>query len=426
MFIARSAARIRRVRIAFVTLGILPCAVLVAWALHLRSTAHRDSLRRGWQQRLGVALEVGSVAHLRPGAVRAEGCVLLDATGQRVLELARVEAEAAAVEDRLTIDRLCCDEHGAGLLAALARDWLYGEARFPRSCVVDVADFRWDEAAPAAALRVECVAHAGSRAIRIVRHAAAVDEVRIVRTWSQDPGGAAADHVEIEASCSDAVPWKIVAALTGAGRTAATIFGPRAAAQGSVHAAWEGDSWSGTVAGRITAVDAASCAAALGSRAAGEATIGLDGVVWRRGRLSDGTIDWSVGPGWIDGRLLDRMAAAFGSPPRATVPTAGAQESFDAMACRLRIGPGGVQMQTAAGSPGGLVTARGMPLLEAPAAVVPFDRFAWMLAAPGTTYVPASGPGAWLMSVLPGADDEPARGGPQATNPPSQGGGGAF
>jgi hypothetical protein len=433
MFIARSAARVRRARVVFLVAGLLPCVALLAWAVHIRSAGHRESLRQSWQQRLGLAIEIGSVAHLRPGAVRAERCSLLDAAGQRVLELPSVEAESAATEDRLLIGRLRCDEHAAKLLAALARDWLHGEARFPRDCIVEVADFRWDAVAfpveptgPATPVRVECVAQAGSRAIRIVRHAAAGDEVRIVRTWTRDPTGAAIDRVEIEASCTDPVPWAIAAALLGGGPTAGTALGPAAVATGTLRAARERGAWSGTVAGRITQIDAAACATALGSRAAGTATVDLDDVAWQQGRLCGGTIGWSVGPGWIDGRLLDRIGMALGCQPQATPRQTRSDQPIDAMSCVLRVGPNGVQILPAKGLREGLAMAEGRPLLLTPAAVVPFERLAWMLAAPDTAYVPASGPGAWLMSVLPEDASEPPRGGPQATNPPPSSDNGAF
>jgi hypothetical protein len=342
-----------------------------------------------------------------------------------------VEAESAASEDRLLIDRLRCDEHGARLLAALARDWLHGEARFPRSCVVEVADFCWDTGdspavAASAALRVECVAQAGSRAIRVVRRTAAGDEVRIVRTWSLDSAGTAIDRIEVVASCTDPVPWGIVVALVGGGPVAGSSPGPAALATGSLQAMREHGSWSGTVAGRIAGIDAAACAAALGSRAAGTATVTLDQVTWQQGRLCDGAIEWMIGPGWIDGRLLDRIGIALGCRPRSTPRATQAEQSIDGAACVLRFGPTGVRVLPSTGLRGGLVMAEGRPLLEIPATVVPFERLAWMLAAPDTAYVPASGPGAWLMSVLPDDSPEPPRGLQRATNPPPTGDGGAF
>lgn len=433
MFIARSAARVRRARVAFLVVGLLPCVALLAWAVHIRSTSHRDSLRQAWQQRLGLALEVEAVAHLRPGAVRADRCTLLDAAGQRVLDLPRVEAESAATEDRLLIDRLRCDEHAARLLAALARDWLHGEARFPRSCVVEVADFQWDASAasvaasgPVTPLRVECVARAGSRAIRVVRHAAAGDEVRIVRTWSRDATGAAIDRVEVEASCTDPIPWGIVVALVGGGTTAGSSLGPTALASGTLRATRDGGSWGGTVAGRIAEIDVAACAAALGSRAAGTATVDLNDVTWQQGRLCGGAIGWSAGPGWIDGRLLDRIGMALGCQPRSSAPATRSERAIDAMACVLRFGPNGARILPAGGLREGLVVAEGRPLLDAPATVVPFERLAWMLAAPDTAYVPASGPGAWLMSVLPDGVPLPAGDGQRASNPPPTSGNGPF
>ena len=49
-----------------------------------------------------------------------------------------------------------------------------------------------------------------------------------------------------------------------------------------------------------------------------------------------------------------------------------------------------------------------------PAAPVAFERFAWMVSPPASTFVPADGPGAWLMSIVP----TPAHGPQRATNPP--------
>lgn len=433
MFIARSAARVRRARLAFLLAGFLPCAALAAWAVHLRSQAHRESLRQAWQQRLGLAIEVGAVTHLRPGAIRADHCTLHGAAGRRVLDLPRVEAESAAGEDRLRIDRLRCDEHAARLLAALARDWLLGEARFPRSCVVDVADFRWGSAASTAAadgpptpLRVECVAQDGSRAIRVVRGAAGGGEARVVRTLSRDSAGATVERVEFEASCGAPLPWGVVAALAGCGPEAGTVFGAAAVASGSLRAAREDGSWTGSVTGRIGQMDMAACAAAVGSRAAGTATLDLEQVTWRNERLCSGAVAWSVGPGWIDARLLDRIGVALGCRPTAPPGDGRTERSIDALACELRFGTDGVRVLPGGGLRGGLAVAEGRPLLESPAGVVPVERLAWMLAAPNTAYVPASGPGAWLMSLLPDDAAQPARGEQRATNPPPTGGGGAF
>jgi hypothetical protein len=43
----------------------------------------------------------------------------------------------------------------------------------------------------------------------------------------------------------------------------------------------------------------------------------------------------------------------------------------------------------------------GRSIIDPPSGGFPVDRLAWLLAPPGATFVPATGPGAWLMSILP-------------------------
>ena len=96
MFIERSAGRIRFARTVFVLAGLVPCAGLVAWAVHLRSASHRESLRAGWQRAVGVPLEVDAVEHPRPGVVRARGCRVVAPDGGRLTHSARRPGVAAA------------------------------------------------------------------------------------------------------------------------------------------------------------------------------------------------------------------------------------------------------------------------------------------------------------------------------------------
>ena len=68
MFVARSAARVRLARLAFLLAGLAPAAGLAAWAIHRRSDAHRAAIERRWQEAVGLPLTVGRVDHPRPGA----------------------------------------------------------------------------------------------------------------------------------------------------------------------------------------------------------------------------------------------------------------------------------------------------------------------------------------------------------------------
>jgi hypothetical protein len=105
MFVARSAARVRLARIAFLLLGLAPAAGLVAWAAHRRSDAHRAGIERRWQEAVGLPLTIGRVEHPRPGVVRGRDCVLPATPDRPAILLPLVEVESSADEDRIRVDR---------------------------------------------------------------------------------------------------------------------------------------------------------------------------------------------------------------------------------------------------------------------------------------------------------------------------------
>ena len=117
MFIARSVRRVRFARLVFVLAGVLPCVCLAAWAVHLRSAGHRESLRARWQQAVGLPLHEGIVHQFqslqRRGGHAAARCLdgrirAVEGVEQRVLAAVDVHAvDGAAVELGIrTIDGL--------------------------------------------------------------------------------------------------------------------------------------------------------------------------------------------------------------------------------------------------------------------------------------------------------------------------------
>jgi len=407
MFIARSAARVRLARLAFIACCLLPTGLLVGAAVHLRSDAHRVAVERRWREAIGLPLELGSVEHPRPGVVRVRGCRLPAAAGRPALELPLVELESSADEDRIRVPGLACDPGTALVLADLAGRWLTDEVRFGRTCIVEVADFSWGlrqppaEAGPvrrSASLRVECVAMDGARAVRLVHRGQETDEVRVVRHAAEGPGVA---RIEVVADCPGTLPLAVILAVGGAGREAAAACG-EASVSGTLEAAREASGWQGTGRGRIDGLDLVTASAALGGRGAGEAAVDIVRLSWQRDRITDALIECSAGPGWIDGDLFDRVVLALGARPGAARGRQDRQQvDFDLAACTVAAGARGVQVSPSARLPGRLADHRGVPLLESPLLPVPGERFAWLLAPPGTAFGPAGGPGAWLMSVLP-------------------------
>ena len=417
MFVARSAARIARARAAFVLLALVPCLGLGAWAVHRRSEAHRNAVRLAWQRQLGLPLTVAAIDHPRPGVIRGRDCVVAATDGRPAMTLPLVEVETAATETRLRIDRLRCDAAGAAVLASVAGEWLERGARFDRNCVVEIADFAWDTPAGSgddpSALRIECVVQEGDRAVRIVRptSSGSDDEVKILRRIDSNTAGdhgpeSMAVRFEIDADCRRPLPFAILAACAGGTPLAGCDAGDEAVVTGTVHAAYDAAGWSGTASGVVDRVDLAACTAALAGGAAGEATIAVDDLRWSRSRLEACDIACTANRGRLEQRLLDALVGTLGCRPgTAYGPSDGRGRAFDAAAWRLWIDHRGAELRAtpgaASGLAGGLATVGGQSIVDPPPGGFPVDRLAWLLAPPGATFVPATGPGAWLMSILP-------------------------
>jgi hypothetical protein len=415
MFIPRSARRIRIARTAFVLGAILPCAALVAWAVHRHSAAHRDTLRARWEQAVGLPITVTTVEHPLPGVVRARGCTLATADGRPALELAGVDVETSPTEVRLGIAALACDPAGAGVLAGLAEEWLLRGARFRRDVVIDVADLAWElrgadgrtERFAVGPVRIECVAQGDDRAVRIVRRAAEPgdDEVRLVRSARDGETAAAGERLDIEASITTPLPYAVVAAVVGSGPVAALPVGPSATVTGRLTGSRALGRWAGTARGLLAGVDLAACTATLPAGAVGTMEVDVRSIEWRDGRLAAGDVACSAAAGRVDRRLLDALVSTVGC--RAGAAYAGGigdrEAAFDALGCAVRISGRGVELEGDGRLGGAVVVAAGRPLLDPPRGVVPVERLAWLLAPPGAVYVPSSGAGAWLMSILPPA-----------------------
>lgn len=403
MFIERSAGRIRLTRLVFVVVALAPCALLAAWAMHRGSAAHRNAVRAVWQVAVGLPLDVSAIAHPRPGVIAATGVVVRSAAGRPLLELPAVEVESAVTEDRLVIRGARIDAAAAGMLGTLAREWLRSDARHPRNCVIDVTGVAWDgvEAGDSRAesLRIECVGQGPARAIRVVR-GGVDDEIRAVRMLEGE-GQSITERFEVEGRLSRPVPASVLAAIAGLPADSSAAIASRAMVSGDLEATHDATGWSGSATGRIDELDLGGCCAAVQARGAGAVGIVLKRFAWRSGRLLDAAIVCESGPGWVDAALFDRLVIALGCRPGPALQSPSETKSFDTAGCALELDGGRVLVRPAGGA-SGLATVRGGVLLQAPAAPVAFERFAWMVSPPAATFVPADGPGAWLMSIVPG------------------------
>jgi hypothetical protein len=402
MFIARSQARIRVARFAFLLLAAIPTAGIVGWAAYVRSDLHRAAVERGWQRATGLPLSIGRIDHPRPGVIRGHDCRLPATEDRPAVVIESLEVESAADEDRIRLGGLICDRATAAAMADLARTWLLDDVRFGRTCLVEVTSLSWADA-PAEQpfpLKIECVARAGSRAVRVIRRGDVTDELRVVRQSATD-AASSSDRLEIDATCRAPVPLAVVAAAAGLAPAADGGTPSTAWVSGRMHAEREAGRWQGEAQGSIIDLDLATVAAAVDAQAAGRATVDVTRLIWTESRLSDGLIECAIGSGWIDGRLFDRIVLATGARPGPAAEAASPIREFDAAAWIATIGPQGIQFLPTARLPGALAVDRSGVVLAPPATAVPGDRLAWMLTRPGTVFGPATGPGAWLMSVLP-------------------------
>lgn len=429
MFIERSAGRIRLARLTFVIVALLPCAMLAAWAVSRGSAGYREAVRVRWQQSIGLPLTIGAVEHPRPGVVRARSCVVRTPTGRTLVEIPTIEVESADTEDRLRVDTARLDPQAALVLGGLVREWLRSDARHPRNCVIEAGDFAWTgcgresgpTASPSTSLRIECVAQGETRAVRIVYRldgpggSEAGDEVRMVRTLDAgDREGR--ERFEVDGRLSHPQPLPVMAALAGWSDGTADAAGWSATVAGEFHATYDAAGWSGTATGRIDEIDLGSVTKVLGARGAGTAWVDASRVAWSDGRLAAAALEGGCGRGWVDAPLFDRLVIALGCRPTAAARSTGEPvRSFDSAGCVMKLEGDRMTLQPALGD--AVAVAGGAALLHAPSAPVPFDRLAWVLSPPAATFVPADGPGAWLMSVLPAKPTERSESGTRAENP---------
>jgi hypothetical protein len=449
MFIPRSMARLRLARVVFLALALVPTAVIGGWAAYLRSGWHRNGVRIAWQRALGLPVDIGTVEHPRPGVQRLGDCTIADADGRARLTLPGAELETTDTELRLRVPRLRCDGEAAALLAMLAADWLARGERFDRNCVIEIDDFDWADAravdraaasgGSAGELRVECVATTEARAVRVVRRppdraeaSVAVSELRVVRTVTRDAvepaevgptdgrSVRAGDvRVTVSGTAAEPIPFAVVAGLARDTSLCKWSLGSSARVAGRIDLAWDERGWDGVMTGRVEGIDLAACFAAAGLRAAGDATVDVRSIRWSAGRLAECEFACETGPGDIAQAFLEGLVGTLGcrrggSPRDAALP---ALQPFAAAGALVRINEGGLEVLAAPRFGGALVIAATDAILWPPPAPVPVERLAWLLAPPDAPHVPAGGPGAWLMSIMPhGGVDRGARPA-QATRP---------
>lgn len=408
MFIERSWARIRAVRLAFLLLGVLPCAGLGAWALLRHSPSHRAAMEERWSRGVGLPVRIGRIEHVRPGAVRARDVEVALPGGDPPVRLPTVELEWSAAELRVRLGSLEVEPGVVRAAAGLARDWLVQPARFPCDCVVEVATCgsagRSAAAIAGAAvatggLRVECVAAHGSRAVRVIRNgptATGDDEIRAVADGSAGDSG-----LQVSGRIGGAIPWPIVAAAAGLDERAIPL-GAEAGLSGTFALTVNGGRVDGSASGICERIDAATATSGLADGLTGLVTLEVGNVLLRAGRIATLEAAVAVSRGRCGQRLLDALVATLGCRPGPAFRTLDREPSraFDEARIRILIDESGLTLRGPSGRPT-LVEVQGLSILDEPGRGVPLERVAWLVSPASAPAVPASAATARLLEFLP-------------------------
>lgn len=407
MFVDRSARRIARARRLFVVLGVVPLAALAGVAVWARGDGRRGALEARIAAALSLPVRIGAVTDPRPGVMLLEDVVVGDGAAA-CIRLPRVRVEESSREIRLVLTECDCPPPAARLWAALIRAWLDGDPRYRRDWVVACDRLTWGAdgvGSPRAAVRVECVATAGTRAVRLVAGGGETpaDEIRIVNT----PGG---DRVECEARLSAPVPIEVLGTLAADDGAVAVAAGATFTGQARLERDRSG--WNGTLSGALDRVDLARLTAGSALPATGLATLSLDSASVSAGRVASARIECRARDGSVSRALVAGCIEWLGCRPGQALP-AGEACAFDVMAWRCRCESGELEF---AGMLAGeaLVADHNGVLLLAPPGKVPGERLAWLASPPGVPVVPASPQAMALLRWLPLT----------ATSPPSRVAGG--
>lgn len=421
MFVERSAARIRLVRMLFVLVCLLPTVGLVSWVAYRRSSLSRDPLLSAWSQTLGVTVTADSVENIRPAVMRLRNVALTTATNRLLLGVEVAEYETRDQGRLVRLPSLEIDQAGVTTLAGLSLAWLTEAVRFPEGGVIEVDSLTWRGAASPrqqGGFRIEFVVADSGRAIRIRREPADSDELRLRAVSS--PAGL---RLEVELIAEQGLPADLAAAVTGW----LPNFGDAAVIRGSLQAAatpktpdggdWR---WSGVGQGVVTDVAVGELAEAAGQQASGVAVLQIEDLAVEDSRIAAARMTLSVKDGELGRGLVERLITVFGcrlGPAAATLVTgdawlAGPPLAFDEASLAVSLDRSGVTLRGVGAAGDTLAVLGGRGLLETVSTRIGYDRFAWLFAPmiPGAipATIPAAARAVEVLSHLPEVPETPA------------------
>lgn len=407
MFVERSAARMRLVRITFVAACLLPTAGLMGWAAYRRTGGHAAALLDGWTHTLGVRVAAASVEHVRPAMLRLQDVALAGPDGGPLLMAATAEVELRPDGPFVRVPQVELDARSVAACSSLAGTWLTEPVRFRQGVVIDIGRVVWrigETRVDWGGLRLECVMADGGRAVRIRREPADGDELRV--RWEPTD---AEPTLTFDLLCQQGLPVGIAAAATGW----APPLGDQATVRVQCSARRERGRWHGEGSGLVEQVDLSLLAAAIDQQAAGQAQLRIQRGIIEDDRIAEARCTLTSQDGQLGRGLIDRMITVLGcqlgpdlsAMQDRSLAVRDGTVRFDQLQLAVDVGPQGILLAPPNGSEAALVSVGGRPLLWAAAHAVPVERLAWLFvpadAGDGPVMIPASPRAMRVLSRLP-------------------------
>lgn len=398
-------------RVGFLLLCVAPTTAVLGWGIARKTPGHVREQEQQLSELLGLQTTVAGVSHPRPGVVLYEGLRLSDPeTGEVVLKCRLLEVEhygggmavtasqpevyAARVEPlQRILTRWLRREIGSdGNLELLAREaiWRVAPAQGPETAVTLTAvkgallnssteseaqfSFHW----------------AGQRSDEPI-------ELRLARTRQTSPPA-----MEFSLKTGDTpLPCLLLNPLVDA----ASWLGPESKFRGTVRAIETAEGWKGDLQGALSQVDLQTLLSErFPHRLSGPAEIEIERALFDDGRLTEGSLELSAGPGVIGKSLLVAAYESLHMGAPESYPIQGPLTRYEKLAFKVELDADGLRIAGQADPriAGALLfDAQRVLLFEPQTQPQPVAAFVRMLVPANEVQVPASRETQWLIERLP-------------------------
>lgn len=416
MFQLHDKTRFRLCLAGFALLGVLPTLLVGAWCLnrHLPGSARAAAEQLGRQ--LGLNARLDGLKHLRPGVLLCDGLELTDPeTGQtilrcRLLEIARQQETDEQGQGRTVLAITAAQPEVEA--ASLGRLWQCLQRAMEGSCGPLEADLRLSaddltlraSDPPQTVTGLEATFESRAGRTRAEAH------FRLAGVDTNDP-----IRVCIDRNRQISPPANGFELYTGGGELPCNVLamglkewkplGPQCCFRGYLKANESTEGWEGEMFGQLVKLDLGRLVTdnfPYRLSGSGEATV--QSARFRRGRLEEGNVTVTIGPGAIDRALLAAAVDRLKLVPGVEPPYAGQRLRYRELSLSATLDAQGLRLhgRCPATEPGTILSdEQGNRLLGEPPQPQPVAALVQTLAPPSVVQVPAGRQTDWLLRHLP-------------------------